>query len=177
MKKTELRQIQKQRLQAYVGPDREADELALRQQLFATTQWAEAEVVAVVLSTPMELNTTPIIAAAWASGKQVVVPKIVAKQMRFVAISPQTEFATGALNIQEPLHDEAFPSKQIDLVIIPGLAYTLSGQRLGFGAGYYDRFLSDYQGHTVALALQPQLLATLPIEPHDQLVEQVLTGF
>ena len=97
--------------------------------------------------------------------------------MRFVAISPQTEFATGALNIQEPLHDEAFPSKQIDLVIVPGLAYTLSGQRLGFGAGYYDRFLSNYQGHTVALALQPQLLATLPIEAHDQLVEQVLTGF
>lgn len=173
--KRDLRQVQKQKLQAYQGPDRLTEETALRAKLFNTTQWAAAKTIAVVLSTPMELNTQPIIAHAWANGKQVVVPKIVAKQMQFVAITPQTTFTAGALNIQEPEEDTVYPPENIDLVIVPGLAYTKQGGRLGFGAGYYDRFLSTYTGQTIALALTPQLLETLPSEPHDQVIDQVLT--
>lgn len=174
--KRDLRQLQKQKLQAYQGPDRLAEETALQAKLFDTAQWAAAKTIAVVLSTPMELNTQPIIAQAWAAGKQVVVPKIVAKQMHFVAITPQTTFAAGALNIQEPQHSTPYPPENIDLVIVPGLAYTKQGGRLGFGAGYYDRFLSTYRGQTIALALTPQLLETLPLESHDQVIDQVLTS-
>ncbi|WP_313593448.1 5-formyltetrahydrofolate cyclo-ligase [Leuconostoc lactis] len=173
--KRDLRQVQKQKLQAYQGPDRLTEETALRAKLFNTAQWAAAKTIAVVLSTPMELNTQPIIGQAWANGKQVVVPKIVAKQMQFVAITPQTAFTAGALNIQEPEEDTVYPPENIDLVIVPGLAYTKQGGRLGFGAGYYDRFLSTYTGQTIALALTPQLLETLPLEPHDQVIDQVLT--
>ena len=173
--KQELRQLQKQKLQAYQGPDRLAEETTLQKKLFATAQWHKANVIAVVLSTPMELNTQPIIAQAWTDDKQVVVPKIVAKQMQFVAITPQTGFVAGALNIQEPEVGTPYPPADIDLVIVPGLAYTKQGGRLGFGAGYYDRFLSTYSGHTVALALTPQLLESLPLEPHDQIIDQVMT--
>ena len=61
------------------------------------------------------------------------------------------------------------------MVIVPGLAYTISGQRLGFGAGYYDRFLAQYTGNSVALALSVQMLAVLPVEQHDQKVAHIIT--
>lgn len=173
--KRALRATQKQQLQAYTGPERLSEETALRQQLCATAAWAAAEVVAIVLSTSMELNTRPIIEAAWASGKQVVVPKIIDQQMIFVAITSQTVFEVGALNIQEPTHNEPFPMDSIHLVIVPGLAYTKTGGRLGFGAGHYDRFLVNYTGQTIALALTSQIFEALPLEPHDQLIDQVLT--
>ena len=61
------------------------------------------------------------------------------------------------------------------MVIVPGLAYTISGQRLGFGAGYYDRFLAQYTGNSVALALSVQMLEVLPVEQHDQKVAHIIT--
>ena len=69
----------------------------------------------------------------------------------------------------------AVSANKIDLVIVPGLAFTRSGARLGFGAGYYDRFLVNYTGKTIALALSPQIKQNIPIEPHDQLIQEVLT--
>lgn len=67
------------------------------------------------------------------------------------------------------------PENKIDLVIVPGLAFTKNGARLGFGAGYYDRFLENYTGKTVALALSRQVKNALPIESHDQRIQEVLT--
>lgn len=169
-----VRLEQKKRLNQYSGSSRLQEEAQLRELLFVSVQWHNAQVIAVVLSTAMELNTQPIITRAWAENKQIVVPKIINKQMIFVEFKSDSELRTGQLNIKEPVSNLTVDSDAIDLAIVPGLAFTRHGGRLGYGAGYYDRFLVNFKGETVSLALNIQLLESLPMEPHDQKVAKIL---
>ncbi|ADG41522.1 MULTISPECIES: 5-formyltetrahydrofolate cyclo-ligase [Leuconostoc] len=169
-----IRDNQKKRLAQYMGVDRKTEEAALHHLLFRSVQWQNAQVVAVVLSTPTELNTQPIIQRAWLENKRTVVPKIIDKHMFFVEITEQSEFYLGPMSIREPLSSEIFDTDAIDLVIVPGLAFSMDGKRLGYGAGYYDRFLAHYDGQSIALALGVQLIDWFPVEPHDQLVDVIL---
>lgn len=172
-KKT-LRIMQKQRLADYVGAQRVDEEAILRGLLFRSNQWQEAKIIAVVLSTASEVNTQPIILRAWAENKRTVVPKIINKQMIFVEITAHSTFYVGQMNIKEPTDSTIFAINLIDLAIIPGLAFTRQGERLGFGAGYYDRFLAVFNGDTVALSLNIQLVTALPLAAHDQKVSHIL---
>ena len=65
---------------------------------------------------------------------------------------------------------------QIDLLIVPGLAYTQAGYRLGFGGGYYDRFLRDYDGKTISLAFNCQMIPQIDLEEHDLPVSKIITN-
>lgn len=170
-----MRANQKQRLAQYGGVNRAIEETALHNLLFQSTQWHSAQVVAIVLSMTTELNTQPIIERAWLEHKRTVVPKIIDKHMVFVEVNEQSVFNLGMMSIREPVSRVAFDTESIALVIVPGLAFTTAGQRLGYGAGYYDRFLSHYAGDTIALALGVQLVDRLPVEPHDQLVNCIIT--
>ena len=79
------------------------------------------------------------------------------------------------MNIEEPIDSTIFDTNLIDLVIVPGLAFTIRGERLGFGAGYYDRFLSAFSGNTVSLVLNVQLVTSLPLAVHDQTVNHIFS--
>ncbi|WEV55143.1 5-formyltetrahydrofolate cyclo-ligase [Leuconostocaceae bacterium ESL0723] len=172
--KTQLRQQQKAALKNLTSSQRQAESQSLYQQLFEQPAWQRAQTVAITLNLPFELATQPIIEAAWQAGKTVGVPLIEAGQLGFVTITPETEYQAGALNIAEPVGGQPLAQADIDLTLVPGLAFTSGGERLGFGGGFYDRFLADYDGDSLALALSVQLLDQLPIESHDQLVHQVL---
>ncbi|MFL6562555.1 MAG: 5-formyltetrahydrofolate cyclo-ligase, partial [Bacillus sp. (in: firmicutes)] len=65
---------------------------------------------------------------------------------------------------------------RIDLMIVPGLAYTKEGYRLGFGGGYYDRYLQNYHGMTISLAFTDQLVPQFLVEEHDVPVSQIITN-
>jgi len=169
-----VRTVQKRHLANYVGSQRMQEEMALRKLLFRSNQWQKAQIIAVFLSTATEINTQPIIARAWSENKRTVVPKIINKQMVFVEITSGSSFRLGKMNIKEPIDSTVFDITLIDLAIVPGLAFTTHGERLGFGAGYYDRFLSLFSGDTVSLVLDVQLVTSLPIERHDQKVDHVL---
>ncbi|BAX70431.1 5-formyltetrahydrofolate cyclo-ligase family protein [Leuconostoc suionicum] len=173
--KKELRQQQKVALMTEPASKREFEEKKLYELLFKKTEWQTAQTIATTLSTDFELNTMPIIAEAWEEKKRVVVPKIINHQMIFVEIDSKTRYQVGKLNIKEPINNSSHPIQDIDLVIVPGLAFTKKGQRLGFGAGYYDKFLQQYSGKTVSLALTTQLVDDLPIEVHDQVVQMVIS--
>ncbi|CAK8053864.1 5-formyltetrahydrofolate cyclo-ligase [Eupransor demetentiae] len=174
MNKNELRQQQKKALKAVPADQRKRAEEALYQQLWQSALWQASQSVALTLSLPFELNTEPLIRAAWQAGKRVLVPKITDGEMHFVTITTGSVFDPGVMGIAEPSSQDYQDPAGIDLAIIPGLAFTKTGERLGFGAGYYDRFLSTFQGHSVALALPEQVLTELPMEPHDQLVEAII---
>ena len=156
--KNEQRQLQKEALKTLSIHQKQMESHQLYQLLLET-----------------ELDTAPIIEAAWSANKKTVVPKIVHHQMIFVPFDDASNLQTGQLSIREPVTDSAVPENKIDLVIVPGLAFTKNGARLGFGAGYYDRFLENYTGKTVALALSRQVKNALPIESHDQRIQEVLT--
>lgn len=173
--KNEQRQLQKEALKTLSIHQKQTESNRLYQLLFETAAWQEAGTIAVTLSMPIELDTAPIIEAAWSANKKTVVPKIVNHQMIFVPFDDGSSLQTGQLSIREPVTEVAVSANKIDLVIVPGLAFTRSGARLGFGAGYYDRFLVNYTGKTIALALSPQIKQNIPIEAHDQLIQEVLT--
>lgn len=173
--KNEQRQLQKEALKTLSIHQKQMESHQLYQLLLETAAWQGAGTIAVTLSMPLELDTAPIIEAAWSANKKTVVPKIVHHQMIFVPFDDASNLQTGQLSIREPVTDSAVPENKIDLVIVPGLAFTKNGARLGFGAGYYDRFLENYTGKTVALALSRQVKNALPIESHDQRIQEVLT--
>ena len=97
-----------------------------------------------------EVNTYPIIEKAWEEGKKVVVPKCnkEARTMSFRKISNFDQLETVYMNLREPIPalTEEVNADEIDLQIVPGVAYTERGERIGYGGGYYDRYLMHYKG-------------------------------
>jgi 5-formyltetrahydrofolate cyclo-ligase len=152
-------------------------ELAL--QLFNDNMWKQAEIVGVTVSNYPEVDTLQIIRKAWEQGKKVVVPKCYPKDktMTFHELSEFTQLESVYYGLLEPKISQSpeIAADLIDLLIVPGLAFSKSGYRLGFGGGYYDRFLAGYNGNTVSLAFPIQLKDDIPIEVHDISVKKLIT--
>lgn len=151
----------------------------LYQQLFASSPWQQARRVALTYSQGIELDTQPVIQQALAAGKTVYLPKVMPKhQMAFMPYQATTPLIKSKFGLQEPAFNEATAATEFDLMLVPGLAFVPSHHiRLGFGGGYYDRFLAKYPQRTVSLVLPVQQLATVtwPIDPFDQRVQTFLT--
>ncbi|GLB46781.1 5-formyltetrahydrofolate cyclo-ligase [Philodulcilactobacillus myokoensis] len=116
--------------------------------------WIHAKVIALTLSTKVEIDTNPIIKMGIANNKTIVVPKVYPdRQMKFIRLSNQSRFKSDIFGIPEPVNGKIINKAQIDLVIVPGLAFAINtGDRIGFGGGYYDRYLNQYHGNKIALA-------------------------
>lgn len=128
------------------------------------------------LSTNQEFNTKPIIKYCWNNQIKVFVPKIEKKRvLSHWEIKADTKTKPGPLEIPEPINTE--PMKVIpDLIFTPGLAFTLFGDRLGYGGGYYDQFLASYPHSEKWAACYPEaLFDDLPQETHDIKVDRVFT--
>lgn len=176
--KNELRQAYIARLQQLDLNTRLSEEKRLTSMLFNQPEWMRAKTVALTLSQSFEIDTAPILLHARHEGRTVVVPRTLPKrQMEFVEITESTNFAESSFGILEPADGRVFGPDEIDLMVVPGVAFTQDGQRLGFGGGYYDRYLSKYHGDTVALALPTQLADNGEWQPdeHDQQIAKVLT--
>lgn len=177
--------MQKSRLRSQIilAMHQHADQQAvataqLISQLLQLPSWQQATVIATTLSQTFELDTTGIIAAAWAAGKQVVVPQTLPKrQMQMRELTPATQLERTKFGVVEPITGVIVPPTMIDLIVVPGVAFTKTGARLGFGGGYYDRYLAAYSGATVALALPWQVQSTgaWPTEKFDVKIQTVLT--
>ena len=148
-------------------------------QLFQLSEWKRAKVIGITIAIPPEVSTLHIIEQAWREGKKVVIPKCNPenKTMQFKEITSFEQLESVYSGLLEPVEATLKANaEEIDLLIVPGLAFTKDGYRLGFGGGYYDRFLSSYKGTTIALAYECQLIDKLPLELHDIPVQQVVTA-
>ena len=147
--------------------------------LYAQKEWAEAKTIGITLSMENEVNTYPIIEKAWEEGKKVVVPKCnkETRTMSFRKISNFDQLKTVYMNLREPIPEltEEVNADEIDLQIVPGVAYTERGERIGYGGGYYDRYLVHYKGKTLSLAYDFQMVKQIPVEPFDKNVEKIIT--
>ncbi|MDN2452600.1 5-formyltetrahydrofolate cyclo-ligase [Lactobacillus sp. UCMA15818] len=161
------------------GWDKELDELLLYRKLFNSSEWSKADTVGVTLSLPSEIDTKPIILQAWMESKQVCIPLTLAqRKMSFKLLTPTMKVARNKFGILEPESSGITLEKsRIDLIIVPGLAFSSKGERLGFGGGYFDRFLADYGGTTVSLAEKARFFeeSVWPVEETDVLIEKILT--
>jgi|SRR5690625_486072 len=154
-------------------------EKMLLHHLVNSSVWKEAQTIGITCSTKSEWDTYPIIEKAWEEGKVVAVPKTIPKQrvMLFYRIDSFSHLEEGHHNLIEPIpNKERYITKdRIDLILVPGLVFDKRGYRIGFGGGYYDRFLKDYSGITVSLLSRLQLVKSIPIEKHDLHVQYVIT--
>lgn len=139
--------------------------------------WRAARSVALYRSLPDEFPTDPLARAAWLEDKTVLFPKIVdqkARKMIFYLCRGENDLVPGPFGISEPAGDE---ERAPDLVILPGLAFDRRGARLGYGGGYYDRWLGSLAERPplVGLCHDFQILTRVPTDALDIPVNYLLT--
>ena len=173
-KKTLRMQIREQK-QAMTPEQIEKASQALTEQFLALEVYRNAKTLYGYLPYNQEVRTVPILARALADGKQVAVPKVYGDEMRFICLTDLTQVETGYAGIPEPIADEPIADDPAALVLMPGLAFDKEGHRIGYGGGFYDKFLNAEPTHpTVALCYAFQMVEDLPTEEFDVPVDRVL---
>ena len=142
---------------------------------FASKAYRNAKTIYGYLPYNQEVYTVPMLEQALLDGKRVAVPKVYGDTMRFIYLDDLTKVEKGYAGIPEPIADEPVADDVTALVLMPGLAFDKAGHRIGYGGGFYDRFLAEEPNHpTLALCYDFQMLEHLETEEFDIPVEQVL---
>lgn len=172
--KAELRKKILQEMKAIPREQKQFIDQALTEGLLQHPFYQEAKVIATYLSFPHEFQTQELIEQALKDGKKVLIPKTYPKGcMDFVVYDPQ-QLVKTSFGLLEPQGDlEVVDASQIDLIHVPGLAFTTEGYRIGYGGGYYDRYLEQFSGHTLSTVYPCQIRDFSP-ENHDIPVQEVL---
>lgn len=148
---------------------------ALTAQFLATDLYRQARTIYGYLPYNQEVRTVPLLRQALADGKQVAVPKVYGDTMRFILMQDLDAVEKGYAGIPEPVADEPVANDGTALVLMPGLAFDPEGNRMGYGGGFYDKFLEAEPQHpTIALCYDFQMLPHLETEEHDIPVDLVL---
>lgn len=122
-----------------------------------------------------EVRTIPMLEQALKDGKRVAVPKVYGDEMKFLYLDDLTQVEKGYAGIPEPIADGPVADDDTALVLMPGLAFDPAGHRIGYGGGFYDKFLAAEPNHpTLALCYEFQMLPELHTEEHDIPVDTVL---
>jgi 5-formyltetrahydrofolate cyclo-ligase len=152
--------------------------LLAQQALIATREFAEARVIGLYAPVHNEVETAEVMWAALASAKIVLFPVVCPEGLEFRQIDDPDMLRKGAFSIPEP--DVACPIHspgEADIIVIPGVAFDLSGRRIGYGKGYYDRALHQLEGkgRLVGLCYDFQIVGEIPGEPHDVRMDMIIT--
>ncbi len=175
-KKAELRREWKA-VRASV-PDRAEKNRAIAEKVLTHSAVRLAKTAFLYLSFGSEVETLPILEELLRRGVRVAVPRcdLETKTMDAVEISHLSQVEKGAYGILEPVGDlPVLSPKEIDVALVPALAFDNEGFRLGYGGGYYDKFLNEMDGVTVGLAFSECLTHDLPREEFDMQVDWVIT--
>ena len=141
-----------------------------------TDAYQQANTIYAYLPFNQEVDLSPLLRQALAEGKQVALPKCYGKEMRFILVSDLTHIQYTPFGVPEPSADGPSPTDKNGLVIVPGLVFDRQGYRIGYGGGYYDRFLCQEPDHpTIGLCYDFQLMDRLEPDPHDIAVDTVFS--
>lgn len=172
MLKKELRQTVLARMQGLDKREKYQKDLLLLESVLSSKAYQESHVITTYLAMPNEYKTALLIQEAQKDGKRILVPKTYPKgKMIFVDYDPK-DLVRTSFGLLEPRSDVAVPKEMIDVIHVPGVAFNPDGFRIGYGAGYYDRYLSDYSGKTFSTIYACQQMAFQP-EEHDVAVQEV----
>lgn len=175
MDKKELRRQIRQRKREMTPEQIETASAKLRKLFLTTEQYRQAKTVYGYLPYNQEVRTVPLLEQALRDGKQVAVPKVYGEEMRFIYMTDLTCVEKSEMGIPEPVADGPVANDPTALVLMPGVAFTKDGKRIGYGGGYYDKFLYAEPNHpTVALCYEFQIVEQLPTEEYDIPVNLVL---
>ena len=183
--KQQLRKQAAQKRAALPPADAAAASFAMQQKLLKTEVWARARRVGLYVSTQHEASTALLLQKAWQEKLAVFLPRCTARQgvMDFVACTGMDDLCPAKFNLLEP--KPTLPAAPLysaallpDLIIVPALAFDRKGYRLGYGGGYYDRYISQMPSPPpllVGLAYAIQLVPTLPVAAWDRPMHGICT--
>lgn len=178
MTKTKLREAAQAYYQAQTIDERTLLMQQVVKQVTQSTAWVQAKSIALTLAQDNEIPTQLLIETALLQGKHVYLPRVAPKrQLQFVAINEETHYERHRFGMLEPVGETLTDVEQLDLIVVPGLAFNANGDRVGFGGGYYDRLLAQYpQIKTIAAVTQSFYMDTVTwdIDVFDQPVQQVI---
>lgn len=141
-------------------------------------QYSPCKTVMIYVSTPIEINTVPIIQMAFADGKRVAVPRCIpgTRKMEFYYITSLDDLEPGSFSVMEPKDDMPMLT-DFDkcLMIMPGIQFDTNGYRIGYGKGYYDRYMAKYTGFSAGLCYDWELRRHLCHGRFDRPVSAVVT--
>lgn len=179
LEKEKLRRTFRERRQAFTKEEKEQYDREILQKLTSLYQYRNASLVLTYVSKTIEVDTLLLIYKALKEGKQVAVPKCVdgTRNMEFYTITGEEQLEKSTFGVLEPKTDIC-PKTDVltdSICIVPGMAFDANGYRLGYGKGYYDRFLSGYEGITVGLCYSNCFQWKLPHGKYDRTVDFVVT--
>lgn len=177
MDKKELRRQIREQKRAMTREQIDSASQRLAQLLFETDLYKNASVLYGYMPYNQEVNTLLILERALQDGKRVAVPKVYGDTMNFIYLEDLSRVAPSSMGIPEPIADEPIAQDERALVLMPGLAFDKAGNRMGYGGGYYDKFLAAEPTHpTVALCYDFQLVDTIPTDVYDIPVDLVIVA-
>jgi 5-formyltetrahydrofolate cyclo-ligase len=176
MTKAELRRTAAERRQGMPDEVRAKASALIAQRLFSLKEWKMAETVFLYCGCKDEVNTDEITDMALKEGKKVSLPRVISdSEMVFIEISSAEELVTGAYGIREPEDRGIYTQGIPDLILIPCVGVDMKGHRIGHGKGYYDRFLSGFDGVSVGICYYNCLIDELPSDKFDICVDHLIT--
>ncbi|PRO66674.1 5-formyltetrahydrofolate cyclo-ligase [Alkalicoccus urumqiensis] len=178
MDKEVFREMAKETLKGFPEEKKRIEEEKLHKQLIQSNEWKNAAVIGMTISVGWEVETRPLFEWAWKEGKRTAAPVVEKGNplLRFYEITSFDDCRKAAFGLIEPDPDTQPPVSldDLELLVVPGLAYSPDGYRIGYGGGYFDRVLKQTSAHSVSLALSCQQVKAVPREVHDEKVAEVL---
>ena len=175
MDKTALRREIREKKRAMTAEQIEAASCRLGELFAASQAYIDAKTIYGYLPYNQEVRTVPMLERALREGKRVAVPKVFGDEMKFIYMTDLSKVEKGYAGIPEPVADGPVADDPTALVLMPGLAFDPQGHRIGYGGGFYDKFLAAEPEHpTLALCYGFQMLSAIETEEFDIPVDCVL---
>jgi len=118
--------------------------------------------------------TQDIIQELLSNGKEVFLPKVIGENIEFRKITKFSNLEKGSFDIMEP-KDDCQIDNNLDVVLVPTVGISPIGVRLGYGHGFYDRFLAEHKTATISLTLEKQIVKNIPKSEHDIIIDWIVT--
>lgn len=148
--------------------------MLIQEHIMNSKEFRSAKTIGAYFAFSSEVKTDLIIEQARTLGKKVGLPKVEGEEISFYQVSSQESLVKGRFGIMEPLPYD--PLDKIDLIMVPGIAFDEKGYRLGYGKGYYDRYISNKNPQfSIGLAYDIQLIKSLPHGNHDKKLDAIAT--
>ena len=164
MNKKEIRKIMSEKRNELSQSNVKEKSLEIFKNLITIKNFCDAKQVLSYISIKNEVDTSEIINYCWSTGKNTASPKVMGPEMKFFYFSDYHDLVKGKFNVLEPQTNDKYIYNQEDVIIIPGLAFDTFGGRVGYGGGFYDKYLSKSSPLIkIALAYDFQITDT-PIE-------------
>ncbi|VVC03888.1 5-formyltetrahydrofolate cyclo-ligase family protein [Candidatus Bilamarchaeum dharawalense] len=144
------------------------------ERLLSHPKFPEAKIVAFYMTKGSEVDTKKMIERAIKEGKQVLVP-VTGQKIAFYKFQSFDDLVQGKFGIMEPKSKDTPFEQCPDIIIVPGVTFGLCMHRLGYGKGYYDRYLSDCKAFRIGICFDFQIIDKLPVHENDQRMNCIIT--